>query len=64
MVAIEDPWGQPYERDDWPESYEPGSFCMHWNDPGDCDEICPHCGHPCQRHSAFYGCELCECTRG
>jgi hypothetical protein len=46
------------------DDYNSGPFCMHWLNPEDCDEDCPYCGHPCNKHSAYFGCELCECSRG
>jgi hypothetical protein len=46
------------------DDYDSGPFCMHWRQPGNCDENCPYCGHACSAHSAFYGCEFCECSRG
>jgi len=42
--------------------YDSGPFCRHWGDPGDCEEACAACGHPCRQHPYDDSCEVLECA--
>jgi hypothetical protein len=43
---------------------ESGPYCPHYHEPGDYEEPCDRCQHPCREHSYYSGrCEVegCEC---
>lgn len=47
------------EDSDW----ESGPFCIHWDDPGDCNDLCK-CGHTCTQHGGgHWSCEVCDCQK-
>ena len=46
------------------DPYESGPFCLHWGEPGDCDELCSGCGHPCNNHDfGLADCRICPCEK-
>ena len=58
----------PDSDPDWDE-YDSGPFCVHWETPWDCNEVCA-CGHECRRHDRHAtnddetpGCLDCDCER-
>jgi len=47
----------PHEQE-WLDS---GPYCIHWNDPADCEAMCV-CGHMCCQHENDK-CNLCSCKK-
>jgi len=49
---------------DWAD-YESGPFCIHWGEPGSCEDLCenPECKHMCKDHSCGGSCDIegCKC---
>ena len=37
------------DEDAW-DDYESGPYCVHWDDPSDCEEKCAICGGECRFH--------------
>lgn len=48
-----------------PAEYESGSFCQHWHDAWECDEICKNCEHACSQHYVGDECleDDCSCEK-
>lgn len=44
------------------QEFESGPFCIHWGDPGDCDDPCLRkgCGHRCSDHGTFDEEDACQ----
>lgn len=43
--------------DDEMPDVDSGPFCVHWGEPGSCDELCA-CGHRCHTGGC---CDVCDC---